>query len=262
MTRCDDASDRTADDAGLSRRTILRGAAAGFAATASGLLLPDHDDEAAAREGALDGRLGGRHGNKRRDRDNRHRDKKRDHGDKKRDRRGDDGPPPGRGLFRNTALTLDVGAYQNYPFDFTITYFFRIKNGLDDYGPWVRATSGTNRYAPDRFRIGVLVSAQGGAGVGRDLFVDVRNLSYGLPRGSAFYGEGLDPTRNRLGHALLQERGFGFTTTPSGTYGDEVSISYNLKERPPFPPWRSTASLGRMPDSDNFIEFKVDVSGS
>ena len=49
-------------DATESRRALLRATLGGFALAASGLFLPADDDEAAAREGALGGVLGGRHG--------------------------------------------------------------------------------------------------------------------------------------------------------------------------------------------------------
>jgi hypothetical protein len=55
--------------AGINRRGLLAGAASGFALAASGLLLPEWQEEVEAREGAYGGRLGGRHGGNRRGRD-------------------------------------------------------------------------------------------------------------------------------------------------------------------------------------------------
>ena len=52
----------------FNRRNLLRGVAGGFA-LAGGLMLPDWMADAAAREGAYGGRLGGRHGKDRRGRD-------------------------------------------------------------------------------------------------------------------------------------------------------------------------------------------------
>lgn len=79
-------------NSGATRRQVLRAATAGFALAASGLFLPSPGEDAAAREGAAGGRLGGRHGKNRRGRKRR-----RTHGDKKRDRNGS-GKPPGGGL--------------------------------------------------------------------------------------------------------------------------------------------------------------------
>ncbi|MFN8661409.1 MAG: hypothetical protein U0075_05920 [Thermomicrobiales bacterium] len=239
----------------LSRRNLARVVAGGVIAGAGGLLLPGTIDDAAAREGAL----GGRHGKNHRGRNQR---KRRDHRKEQRDHSGNQDNLPGRGLFRNTALTTSIIHSIDYPFAFTTTYFYRIKTGLDDYGPWKEATTGTaesSRYAPDRFRVGVLVSARGWPGDGQDLFVDLRNLAFATPRGAAYVGTGLDPARNQLGSALFAERAFGFYTTPSGTYGDEVVESYLLKKNPPYPDWTAIVSVTRKFDSDDFIEFAVEV---
>jgi hypothetical protein len=118
MTRGNETDDRAADIAGLSRRTILTGAVAGFVMTASGVLLTVGEDEAEAREGVYDGQLGGRHGNNRRGREKR---KPRDHG-KHKDKR-DPNPPPRGGLLRDVAIyvhnlrnvPIEVQGWQGYP---------------------------------------------------------------------------------------------------------------------------------------------------
>ncbi len=75
-----------------NRRALLRAGAGGFALAASGLVLPEWlHNEAEAREGAYDGKLGGRHGKNRRDRGNRTRRRHRRDRDKKPDR----DPPKG-----------------------------------------------------------------------------------------------------------------------------------------------------------------------
>ncbi len=106
----------------VSRRTILSGAVAGFGLAASGLFLPQTGEEAAAREGALGGAKGGRHGKDHRGRD---RHKRRDHDkkghDKKKDR-GNDRPPQGA-IFRDVALyvhnmrnvPVQVQGWQHHP---------------------------------------------------------------------------------------------------------------------------------------------------
>jgi len=98
MHTTDEKGTLMSEQPNLSRRTILSGAVAGFALTASGLFLPETREEAAARKGALGGAKGGRHGKDHRGRD---RQKRRDHGDKK--DKGNDRPPQGA-IFRDVAL--------------------------------------------------------------------------------------------------------------------------------------------------------------
>jgi hypothetical protein len=91
---CDDMSGR-----GLCRREVMRAAAVGFAVAASGLLLPMPLEQVAARQGASNGELGGRHGKDRRgrDRDRDHRRHRRD-----RDKKPDRDPP--KGFFDNEGV--------------------------------------------------------------------------------------------------------------------------------------------------------------
>ncbi|MFN8593192.1 MAG: hypothetical protein U0031_17180 [Thermomicrobiales bacterium] len=99
-------------DSSLSRRRLLRAATGAFVLSASGLYLPATVEEADARSGALDGRLGGRHG-----RDRRGQDRRRTHGDKKDNRKNDaprgsgqDGTPFGVRIYvlnyRTTAIQV------------------------------------------------------------------------------------------------------------------------------------------------------------
>ncbi|MFN8593191.1 MAG: hypothetical protein U0031_17175 [Thermomicrobiales bacterium] len=71
MTPGDDLAAGESNVTTANRRAMLRGMAAGFVLTASGLILSLGEDEAAAREGANGGELGGRHGNNRRGRNQR-----------------------------------------------------------------------------------------------------------------------------------------------------------------------------------------------
>jgi hypothetical protein len=239
-----------------TRRALLRASLDGFALAASGIFLPTGDaHDAAAREGAYGGRLGGRHGKDRRGRDPRKRRDKDTRRGKKNDRQNDD-PPPGRGLFRNTALTVYSG---NGPF--TFTFYYRIKTGLDDYGPWIHHTTQTpipgfsHRYAPDRFRVGVLISAPEGMGDGQAFF-DARNLAFGAPRASVNAGFGLDPTRNRLGNTLIAEQAFAVPLNPSGDPSAMVSRRYRTSiEENRF----ASLRLIRTADSDDAIEFSVEA---
>jgi hypothetical protein len=99
MTKCIDTGDHVRGVAALSRRAILGGAAAGFALAANGLFLPERLQETAAREGANNGELGGRHGKDHRGRDRdrqrhrRDRDRRRHRHD--RDKEPDHDPPQG-----------------------------------------------------------------------------------------------------------------------------------------------------------------------
>jgi hypothetical protein len=250
MTRCNEVDNRAADAAGVSRRTILTGAVTGFVVTASGLLLPGGEDEANAREGSYGGALGGRRGPNRRSRDPRKRRDKGKHSDKKGDARGNDSPAPGSGLFRNSALTV----YTEGAARFTFTFYYRIKTGLDDYGPWTQASTATpipgfgHRYAPDRFRIGVLISAPAEVGAVQ-AFVDVRNLAFAAPRGAAYVGSGLDPAHGKLGSALIAEQAFASPLAPSSA-PDPVTRLYHVGENRP-----ALLSLWRAFDSDGSIEF-------
>jgi hypothetical protein len=84
-------------DAMETRRALLRTSLGGFAPAASGLFLPWRLAEAAARDGAKHGELGGRHG-----KDHKGRHRRRTHGDKK-DKGKDDRDPP-QGFFDNEGV--------------------------------------------------------------------------------------------------------------------------------------------------------------
>jgi hypothetical protein len=215
----------------------------------SGLFLREVSETVAAREGALGGAKGGRHGKDHRGRGKR---KRRDHGEKK--DKGEDDRLPGRGLFEFRKTALGVGGAGAL---FTFTFFYRQKTGLDEYGPWILARSETPtggagyRYAPDRYRVGVLVSAPAEVGPGQ-VFVDLRNMSFDFPRGSVYVGAGLDPVHNSLGQTLVNERVFGVPHTGEGS---SVTRVYNVGENRP-----ARFSLYREFDSDDFIEFFFQVA--
>ena len=193
---------------GLSRRSVLGGAVAGFVLTAGGLLAPSDADEAAAREGALGGALGGRHGKNRRGLDARQR---RDRGDRKakkdKGRRRNDAPK-GHGPFRATALTVVNKISQ----PLNCTFYYRVKTDLDDYA---LPTAGVDRiigpnesfsYDPDRYRVGVHIKQTPGW---QDVYADVRNVSFWFPRGGVTEGQDLDPHTGKVGSPLIDEQNFG-----------------------------------------------------
>ncbi len=196
------ASAQAAITPGLSRRGVFRTAARGVALAAGGLALPGWLEEAAARDGAHGGELGGRRG-----KDHKGRHKKRSHGDKKDKGRPGSGAPQDHGPFRSTGLT--VTNKTNQPLQ--CTFFFRTKTGLDDYGlPIANGTQTINpnqssRYDTDHYRVGVLVPKVLGPS---DLYADVRNVSFFFPRGGVTQGSNLDPHGGNFGGALIPEQNF------------------------------------------------------
>lgn len=91
-----------------TRRHLLHVAASGFALATSGLFLPDGQEEADAREGALDGASGGRRG---KDHKGRHGHKKQTHGDKKNKGKDQDTP---RGVTRDPLPVTVAMSINNY----------------------------------------------------------------------------------------------------------------------------------------------------
>ena len=161
----------TVDAAGVTRRTILRDAGAGFVLTASGLFVPVNADEAAAREGALGGKLGGRHGHNHRGRNTR---KRRKHDGKK--DKGKDNRPPGAGapLYKWIGISgiTELGAipYGEVVDDLEADFYFRVKGLGDTYsalifkrtvkvidaGPDVKPEPGRRfQWTPDRYRAAI-----------------------------------------------------------------------------------------------------------
>jgi hypothetical protein len=224
----------------LGRRSVLGGAVAGFVLTAGGLLAPSAADETAAREGALGGALGGRHG-----KDHRGRHRRRSHGDKKDKGKGrNEAPPQSHGPFRASALTVvNIDSHYFPSITLNCTFYYRIKTGLDDYGPPVASFERTLargesfRYAPDRFRVGVLIKH---FITSHDVYADVRNKSLWLPTGGVTSGPDLDPPAGKTGSVLIREQAFDFNESHFAT----------------LPMLR----LKRKPDSDTHIEWELTVT--
>ena len=129
--------------------------------------------------------------------DRRGRHRRRTHGDKKDKGKDDknqgkgrnDAPPQSNGPFRASALTVVNTAKAPWPpMTLNCTFYYRIKTGLDDYGPPVASverTLGTGesfRYAPnpDRYRVGVRIKR---ILLSADVYADVRNVSFWFPTG-------------------------------------------------------------------------------
>jgi hypothetical protein len=225
-------------DATESRRTMLRASLGGFALAASGLFLPTGDDEAAAREGALGGAKGGRYG-----KDHKGRHRRRSHGDKKEKGKGhDEAPPQSHGLFRATALTVvNLPVYLSPPVTLRCTFYYRIKTDLDAYGPPIASVERTLapgesfRYAPDRYRVGVLVKHFINAD---DFYADVRNVSFWFPRGGVTSGPNLDPPSGKVGNPFIAEQNF--------YEGESHALPAQM-------------ALQRNRDSDTHIEWELTV---
>lgn len=245
-----------------SRRALLGGAAGGFALAASGLFLPATGEDAAARTGKHGGALGGRRGKNQR---GRHR--RRTHGDKKKDAQRNEARGS-KAIFRNTALTLNILDGRVDYFRFNATFYYRVlSGGLDDYdGPWIN--SGVSwpanehhldyRFAPDRFRVGVLLSAQQGSYHAPDLFVDVRNIAFATPRAATYSGKDLDPAAGKLGEPVIRERDMDLMWVPfQGNQAKNVGMEYVLRNSPEA---KATGSLIRNLDSDDFIEFQLSLA--
>ena len=251
MTKRSETGNSSRDGAGLSRRAILSGAAAGFVLAASGLFLPEWLEEADAREGALGGELGGRHGKNRRGADTAKRRTRARRRDDRRDDEKREEKPPGAGFFRDTAITVT----NHTPFDLQLaldaTFYFRDKTGLDSYGPPIqherRAISRVevaSRYAPDRFRVAVLVRPTGSD---HAVYADVRNFELDFPRGFVTYGTyetELNPPRGLFGHTIVNEQPF--------LLNEDVNSLL---------PWQDIkkVTLARTPDSANHIEFSLTI---
>jgi hypothetical protein len=254
----------TSKDMGSTRRQLLRAATGGFALTASGLFLPEGLAETAAREGALGGDKGGRRGN---DQKGRHRH--RSHGDKK-DKKGrkdegqrPDGPPPqGHGPFRATAVTVEGRWRDIEDIDrWTFTFYYRVKTGLDSYGPWIEshtatpATDALHRYAPDRFRVGVLLTVDTWLGPApRQAFVDLRNMAFGFPLGSMSAGVGLDPVHGKLGETIVAEKALALPTDWFVDKGFTGRFPLGIGNRDGY------VYVRRLDNSADFIEFRLEVS--
>ncbi|MFN8675972.1 MAG: hypothetical protein U0Z70_06305 [Thermomicrobiales bacterium] len=187
------------------RRLLLVGTAAGFALAANGLLLPSSSQEAEARRGVYDGAKGGRRGKNRKGRDNR-----RPH-DHKNNKRQNDAPRGGNGPVRSSALIVENWR-QTWDVPLQCTFYYRIKTGLDEFGPPI--ANGTQtiegkseyRYDPDRVRVGVLIKKC--LPKGEDIYADVRNVSLWLPRGGVTKGLNLDPEMGNLGDSIIPEQAF------------------------------------------------------
>lgn len=192
----------SAETAQPTRRRLLQMAAGGFALAASGLFLPAGLEESAAREGALGGAKGGRHGKQHR---RRHR---RTHGNRKARRTRDNSPGAGApegSLIRYVALRVNAGDLA--PSTITVDFYFRVKTGLDTFGPLVFAnssaamTNGNVDYAPERYSIAAYIR---GDALPSPVYIEFTNVLFhdGIalaPYGKIINGGSIDGSGNYVG---------------------------------------------------------------
>lgn len=241
MTTCAEDPSTTV----VTRRTMLRTVVGGFALAASGLVLPNEEDLTEAREGALDGDRGGRRG-----KDHKGQHRRRSHGNRKDKGQRRNGGLKDHGPFRAAALTVtnQFGIINGVERPVICVFYYRIKTGLDAYGPAVADKEVTLhagesfRYDPDRYRVGVLCKRSFDTEVSSDdVYADVRNVSLWYPRGGVTTGPDLDPAAGKIGNStLIREQDF----TVDETHFDS----------------RGRIGLSRVDDSDNRIEWKFFVS--
>lgn len=114
---------------------------------------------------------------------------------------------PGRGPFRDSALTV----VNKTAVPLNCTFFFQNRTGGDSYDPPVAdgdhaiEPAGSLRYAPERFRVGVLVKE---VDPDTDLYADVRNVQLWYPRGGVSTGTNLDPATGIVGTPFIPEQNY------------------------------------------------------
>jgi hypothetical protein len=166
----------------------------------------------------------------------------------RREQRDHDSHRAGKALFRNAALTVVNFTNQDgrvFPLD--CTFYYRRKTGFDEYGPLVEdvsqsvAPGKSFRYAPDRFRVAALIrfvpTPQNSY---NNVFVDVRNIALGHPRGGVNRGTDLRPLDHQTGDSLIGEQGWKQQESVSATIAGGGHLGFS-----------------RNDDSSDFIEFSV-----
>jgi hypothetical protein len=194
-----------------TRRRLLRAATGGFALAACGLLLPAGPGETDAREGALGGAMGGRHG---KDRRGRHR--RRTHGDQKGQKddknKGKDDRPPGAGApggspIRYVAIRAEGDAQTNVRFYFRtidgLGRFSRLK--LGDFGQFSDHRSNLD-YAPKMYSTAVFYYSDR---LPYSVLIEARNPLFSiLPWAEVTWGCDIDGQGNVVGGSTYHRDGF------------------------------------------------------
>ena len=187
------------EDEAVNRRGLLQVAGSRFALAASGLLLPAWllPQDAAVREGAASGTLGGRRGKNRRGRDAAKRRTRAQARAKRKDQA--QGKAPGWSLIKYVSFRIEpTTALQ----DLRIATYYRVKGELDTWsslkpGQEFSSFSTQQTYAPERYSIAALIQARDTT----PIFIEARNPLVGTPWVTIAHGGRIDANGNYVGGA-------------------------------------------------------------
>ncbi len=233
----------------LNRRHLLGLAGHGFALAASGLLLPAWlQQNAEAREGAANGRLGGRRGKNQRGRDEAKRRKRA----KAREKRKDQPKAPGWSLIKYVSFRFEpTSALQ----DVRIDTYYRIKGELDTWSSLKPAQTFTTfasrqTYAPDRYSVAAFIQSRDTT----PIFIEARNPLIGTPWVSIAHGGRIDASGNYVGGSS----DWGINVLYRYT---EYALDVNKRMRVSMTPgddWAQyLASVERQEDTDTHKVFTI-----
>ncbi|MFT4038581.1 MAG: hypothetical protein QM692_10405 [Thermomicrobiales bacterium] len=222
---------RQTEPAASSRRRLLGASAGAFALAASGLFLPPGlVEEAAAREGANHGKLGGRHGKNRRGKD---RKKGRS---EKQSRASAGNKAPGGGLIKSVGC--DVSCQDGTWSQLRVDFYYRIKGSGDTWSGFkfggsdsLYGVGAIARYKPDRYSIAAYIHADN---LERACFVEMLNPLIGYPYMKISLGGSIDGNGAYVHGAYAADESFGVgdrktltignATFPWGTHPVDISV--------------------------------------
>jgi hypothetical protein len=230
------------EDAALSRRRIVGAAVGTITVAASGFSLSPHLEVAQAREGALDGALDGRRGERGRGREQRRgpRDRKR-----QRKKKDNNGPRPGRGLLKNIQVrVLNLSAD---PFSFVlISDVVRIPGVVRAHN-WVDETD----LQDDQGWIWIDSCGCSVAGWPEGVAIQINNPAFG----GVWYRVWADVGLSTSG---IERNEYSWALTGPTTIAERQEVSI------PWPrPWEGTWNfhLRRFDDSAAFKRFELEFRG-
>jgi hypothetical protein len=238
------------EGAALHRRHLLSTSVSRFALGASGLLLPAwlQQEDAEARKGAANGKLGGRRGKNRRGRDAAKRRKRA----KARQQRKDEAKAPGWSLIKYVSFRFEPTSSLK---DLRIDTYYRIKGELDTWSSLKPAQTFTNvssrqTYAPERYSIAALIQSRDTT----PIFIEARNLLIGTPWVTIAHGGQIDANGNYVGGSS----GWGINVLYRYT---EYALGVNKDMRVAMTPgndWAQyLASVTRQEDTDTHKVFSI-----
>ena len=234
------------ENTGTTRRRLLSAATGAFSLAASGLFLPEGLEEAEAREGALGGKLGGRHGHNRRGRNTR---KRRKHGGKK--DKGSDNRPPGASPIKFVAIRASGTPETNVRFYFrTVDWRGRWSNlKLGKFGQIPDYGSNLD-YAPKMYSAAVYYYSDR---LPYPVLIEVRNPLLGYPWAEVTWGCDIDGQGNVVGGSTYRRDGESEIPMDGDT---GIHFETGLGN----PKGNSSITVGRLNDSDAHKWFATRVS--